>query len=135
MPGETEPPILDSNKTDSNDLEKLNKESSKLSITKGSVETKDVTKEGSHISLNKEGDGKSVSKQPTQTNMTADDKKSGEGVKTDQLPPVTSIKDNPAADLRHMRHIIAEDQDWCLAIVPSLIEICLRHIVKNFLSK
>lgn len=39
---------------------------------------------------------------------------------------------NPAADLRQMRRIIAEDPEWNLATVPLLTELCLQHIVKNF---
>jgi len=40
--------------------------------------------------------------------------------------------DNPAADLRNMRRIIAEDPDWSLATVPMLVELVTSHIVDNF---
>ena len=49
--------------------------------------------------------------------------------------PVMSPKDNPAADLRNMRRIIAEDPEWSLATVPMLAELCVKHIVDNFESK
>ena len=49
--------------------------------------------------------------------------------------PITSPKDNPAADLRNMRRIIAEDPEWSLATVPMLTELCVKHVVDNFESK
>ncbi|XP_067883853.1 dynein regulatory complex subunit 5-like [Heterodontus francisci] len=39
---------------------------------------------------------------------------------------------NPAADPRRMRRIIAEDQEWSLATVPLLSDLCINHIVQNF---
>ncbi|XP_036355589.1 dynein regulatory complex subunit 5-like isoform X1 [Octopus sinensis] len=39
---------------------------------------------------------------------------------------------NPAADMRKMRRIIAEDPHWSLATVPLLEELCISHIVDNF---
>ncbi|XP_072543503.1 dynein regulatory complex subunit 5 [Salminus brasiliensis] len=48
-------------------------------------------------------------------------------------PPVTKL--NPAADPRKMRRIIAEDPEWSLAIVPSLRNLCLQHIVQHFEEK
>ncbi|XP_064389859.1 dynein regulatory complex subunit 5-like [Halichondria panicea] len=39
---------------------------------------------------------------------------------------------NPAADLRKMRRIIAEDPEWNLEIVPPLVDVCISHIVGNF---
>ena len=39
---------------------------------------------------------------------------------------------NPAADMRNMRRVIAEDPEWSLSTVPLLSEICLKHIVDNF---
>jgi len=45
---------------------------------------------------------------------------------------VDYLKDNPAADMRNMRRIIAEDPEWSLATVPLLVELCLKHIVNNF---
>ena len=50
------------------------------------------------------------------------------------MPDLTS-KDNPAADWRNMRRIIAEDPEWSLATVPLLTELNIRHIVENFASK
>jgi pyruvate/2-oxoglutarate dehydrogenase complex dihydrolipoamide acyltransferase (E2) component len=49
--------------------------------------------------------------------------------------PILSPKDNPSADLRNMRRIIAEDPEWSLATVPMLKELCIKHIVDNFESK
>ena len=49
--------------------------------------------------------------------------------------PIASTKDNPAADHRNMRRIIAEDPDWSLATVPLLVELVIKHIVENFESK
>ncbi|XP_001635891.2 dynein regulatory complex subunit 5 [Nematostella vectensis] len=46
--------------------------------------------------------------------------------------PVVASRDNPAADPRQMRRIIAEDPDWSLATVPLLTELCIKHIVFNF---
>lgn len=46
--------------------------------------------------------------------------------------PIFTTKDNPAADPRQMRRIIAEDPDWSLATVPLLTELCVKHIVGNF---
>ncbi|CAH3132016.1 unnamed protein product [Pocillopora meandrina] len=46
--------------------------------------------------------------------------------------PIFATKDNPAADPRQMRRIIAEDPDWSLATVPLLTELCVKHIVQNF---
>ncbi|KAJ8355469.1 hypothetical protein SKAU_G00182630 [Synaphobranchus kaupii] len=45
-------------------------------------------------------------------------------------PPVAN--QNPAADSRKMRRIIAEDPEWSLATVPLLTNLCLTHIIKNF---
>ncbi|KAI4877557.1 hypothetical protein NFI96_028584, partial [Prochilodus magdalenae] len=45
-------------------------------------------------------------------------------------PPRAKL--NPAADPRRMRRIIAEDPEWSLAVVPSLTDLCLQHIVKHF---
>ncbi|KAG8511962.1 Dynein regulatory complex subunit 5 [Galemys pyrenaicus] len=39
---------------------------------------------------------------------------------------------NSSAKTRWMRRIIAEDEEWSLAIVPLLSELCIQHIVKNF---
>ena len=47
----------------------------------------------------------------------------------------TESKDNPSADLRNMRRIIAEDSEWNLATVPLLVDICISYIVDNFESK
>ncbi len=62
--------------------------------------------------------------------------KSGTGNKTGRLPsPTSDARDNPAADLRNMRRIIAEDPDWSLATVPLLVELCVKHVVENFERK
>ncbi|XP_072133799.1 dynein regulatory complex subunit 5 [Mobula birostris] len=39
---------------------------------------------------------------------------------------------NPAADPRRMRRIIAEDNEWALATVQRLSNLCINHIVQNF---
>ena len=58
------------------------------------------------------------------------------GAKGGRIPsPDVSAKDNPAADMRNMRRIIAEDPDWSLATVPLLVELCVKHIVQNFECK
>ena len=49
--------------------------------------------------------------------------------------PTGSAKENPAADWRNMRRIIAEDPEWSLATVPLLVELCLKHNVAEFESK
>ena len=49
--------------------------------------------------------------------------------------PVPNGKDNPAADLRNMRRIIAEDPEYSLARVPLLAELGIKHIVDNFECK
>ena len=51
------------------------------------------------------------------------------------ISPVPVGNDNPAADLRNMRRIIAEDTEWSLMTVPLLWELCINHIVANFESK
>lgn len=50
------------------------------------------------------------------------------------VSPAPSQKDNPAADCRNMRRVIAEDPEWSLATVPLLWELCIKHIVHNFES-
>lgn len=41
---------------------------------------------------------------------------------------------NPVEDYSKMRRIIAEDPNWSLIIVPSLSNLCLQSIMKNFES-
>ena len=64
-------------------------------------------------------------------------KRSGQSEKKASVPPspTGSAKENPAADWRNMRRIIAEDPEWSLATVPLLVELCLKHIVVDFESK
>ncbi|XP_028809153.1 dynein regulatory complex subunit 5 isoform X2 [Denticeps clupeoides] len=38
----------------------------------------------------------------------------------------------PAADVRKMRRLVAEDPEWSLEVVPLLTHLCLQHIVQNF---
>nr|KAG5688523.1 hypothetical protein BaRGS_031307 [Batillaria attramentaria] len=47
------------------------------------------------------------------------------------MPDLTS-KDNPSADWRNMRRIIAEDPEWSLATVPLLTELCIKYVIANF---
>ena len=50
--------------------------------------------------------------------------------------PAGSVRgDNPAADWRQMRRIIAEDSAYSLATVPLLVDLCIKHIVTHFESK
>lgn len=76
---------------------------------------------------------------PTSRAGSAASKKSGKSIdekKASGPPsPTGSAKDNPAADWRNMRRIIAEDPEWSLATVPLLVELTLRHVVSNFESK
>ena len=58
--------------------------------------------------------------------------KSGSGRAKAVPSPVDLAKENPAADRRKMRQIIAEDPEWSLATVPQLAELCVDHIVRNF---
>jgi len=52
------------------------------------------------------------------------------------LPPPSGVGlNNPSADSRSMRRIIADDPDWSLATVPDLVELTIKHIVDNFASK
>ena len=63
-------------------------------------------------------------------------RKSPPGSKGASIPtPNLADADNPAADLRNMRRIIAEDPDWSLATVPMLVELVISHVVDNFESK
>lgn len=59
------------------------------------------------------------------------------GYETSPLVPSPSTlgRDNPAADTRSMRRIIADDPDWSLTTVPSLVELAIKHIVDNFASE
>ena len=52
-------------------------------------------------------------------------------------PPVYPLEqavsyENPAADPRRMRRIIAEDPEWTLATVPLLSELTMENIITNF---
>ena len=61
---------------------------------------------------------------------------SGKSNKDGAIPPANmESADNPSADLRNMRRIIAEDSEWNLATVPLLVDICINHVVQNFESK
>jgi hypothetical protein len=50
-------------------------------------------------------------------------------------PAGSARGDNPAADWRQMRRIIAEDSAYSLATVPLLVDLCIKHIVTHFESK
>lgn len=41
-------------------------------------------------------------------------------------------RQNPAADPRTMRRVIAEDPNWNLETVLPLVDACIKHIVNNF---
>ncbi|XP_076463515.1 dynein regulatory complex subunit 5-like [Babylonia areolata] len=79
---------------------------------------------------------KSGSKQPSrqgsaQSSRSIKSSSTKMGHEEGLMPDLTS-KDNPAADWRNMRRIIAEDPEWSLATVPLLTELNIRHIVENF---
>ena len=40
--------------------------------------------------------------------------------------------ENSAADMRKMRRVIAEDLEWNLMTIPTLSDMCIRVIIKNF---
>ncbi|XP_042189411.1 dynein regulatory complex subunit 5 [Callorhinchus milii] len=48
------------------------------------------------------------------------------------LSPSSDPNKNAASDPRRMRRIIAEDPEWSLATVPTLVDLCLNHIITNF---
>lgn len=77
------------------------------------------------------------SKQPSRAG-SAQSGKSGKssGKPAMAATPAGSVMgDNPAADWRQMRRIIAEDPAYSLATVPLMVDLCIKHIVKNFESK
>ncbi|XP_071962216.1 dynein regulatory complex subunit 5-like [Antedon mediterranea] len=80
-------------------------------------------------------DGSSADAQNANNNgsfsQTKQSVKSG-GTRKSLPSPLTSAKNNSAADSRNMRRIIAEDPNWSLATVPLLTELCVKHIVDNF---
>ncbi|XP_063429514.1 dynein regulatory complex subunit 5-like isoform X2 [Mytilus trossulus] len=76
----------------------------------------------------------SGSKQPSRAGSA----QSGKSGKSSGRPamaatPAGSARgDNPAADWRQMRRIIAEDPAYSLATVPLLVDLCIKHIVTHF---
>ncbi|XP_020012662.1 dynein regulatory complex subunit 5 [Castor canadensis] len=52
--------------------------------------------------------------------------------KTSSTIPAPAVPKSKNTGVRRMRRIIAEDDEWTLAIVPLLTELCIQHIVKNF---
>lgn len=48
------------------------------------------------------------------------------------LTNIKSLEFNTEADHGKLRRIRAEDLEWSLAVVPSLTQLCLEHIVQNF---
>ncbi|CAG2258072.1 Dynein regulatory complex subunit 5 [Mytilus edulis] len=74
------------------------------------------------------------SKQPSRAGSA----QSGKSGKSSGRPamaatPAGSVRgDNPAADWRQMRRIIAEDPAYSLATVPLLVDLCIKHIVTHF---
>lgn len=88
----------------------------------------------------KSGPKSQAGSKPASRAGSAQSKKSGKSVggeKKQSGPPspTGSAKDNPAADWRNMRSIIAEDPEWSLATVPLLTEITLKNIIQDFESK
>jgi hypothetical protein len=61
--------------------------------------------------------------------------KQGDDLKANSLtvkPPSTYFRQNPAADGRKLRRIIAEDPEWNLMTVPMLTDLCVNSIIRNF---
>lgn len=87
----------------------------------------------------KSGPKSQAGSKPASRVGSATSKKSGKDAEEKKASgppsPTGSAKDNPAADWRNMRRIIAEDPEWSLATVPLLVELTLKHIVNNFESK
>lgn len=88
----------------------------------------------------KPSDAGSIAKSQSAANLVPSRPDSSQSIKSNStkmaheegiMPDVTAT-DNPAADWRNMRRIIAEDPEWSLATVPLLTELNLRHIVENF---
>lgn len=88
----------------------------------------------------KSGPKSQTGSKPTSRVGSAQSKKSGKSVGGDDKKaagppsPTGSAKDNPAADWRNMRRIIAEDPEWSLATVPLLVELSLKNIIRDFES-
>lgn len=86
------------------------------------------------------GKSQTGSKPTSRTGSAQSNKSGGMGggvKKPDTVPtsPLGSGKDNPAADWRTMRRIIAEDPEWSLATVPLFVDLCIDHMVANFECK
>jgi hypothetical protein len=47
-------------------------------------------------------------------------------------PPSAYFHENPTADGRKLRRIIAEDPEWNLMTVPMLTDLCVNTIIRNF---
>lgn len=106
--------------------------------------TEETPREGEAVAddarSQKSGPKSQAGSKPPSRAGSATSKKSGKsGVEEKKASgppsPTGSAKDNPAADWRNMRRIIAEDPEWSLATVPLLVELTLKHIVNNFESK
>ncbi|CAH1790851.1 unnamed protein product [Owenia fusiformis] len=93
-------------------------------------------KDKSNTSIKSTKDGSSskpTSKAGSRAGSAKSSKKGAGDEKKENIPPPSNdMKDNPAADMRNMRRIIAEDPDWSLMTVPLLWEICIQFIVNNF---
>ena len=91
----------------------------------------DDAKSGLKSPASSRGPSRAASVMSTRSQKSDGGKKSRDSI----LSPTGSNKDNPAADCRNMRRIIAEDPEWSLATVPTLADMCVNHIVANFESK
>eukprot|EP00047_Mylnosiga_fluctuans_P000343 m.191566 g.191566 ORF g.191566 m.191566 type:complete len:483 (+) comp10048_c3_seq1:1220-2668(+) len=49
--------------------------------------------------------------------------------------PASATKKDPMLDPRRMRRILAEDPEWNVPTVPSLVDICLMSIVRDFSAR
>lgn len=79
-----------------------------------------------------EGDNKENSPAGSRQGSATSNRSNSSNKGRDGPSPVTSAKDNPAADMRNMRRIIAEDPEWSLATVPLLTDLCIHHVVDKF---
>ena len=92
-----------------------------------------VSSKGSALQESRLRSSRSSTKSPVSATSEMSRREQGAASDGDRLPsPVTTGLDNPAADLRNMRRIIAEDPEWTLAPVPQLVELCVHHIVNGF---
>ncbi len=62
------------------------------------------------------------------------EKKIDNSTYSDIGPPNAYFYQNPTADARKLRRIIAEDPEWNLMTVPMLTDLCVNTIIRNFVT-